>query len=221
MEWLKKHWEILAAIAVGIPVLYWLYQKSATGQISSAQAAQDASLQNAEQQATADYAQQVGLSNLMGGYGGGGGGGTGGGPIQSTQSGVASSQPQIVDAQPTLSTPPTSQPSIPADFAIPANQNPDYSYSQNPSVANNPNPIYAPGSPQAIALGYSSGPIMSALNTVFGSGGSTNDTAPVATQGVAPDLSHISNGMIPTHGTALPKSPTPTELASIGGRGTR
>lgn len=213
MEWLKKHWEILVASAAGILVLYWLYKTYQANQAASAQATQDATanadaLASAQQLANADY----------GGYYSGSGGGSYSGstiaPPQTTQPVV--SQP-VAQVQPVNSAPVYGQ-----DFMTPpANQNPDYSYSQNPSVANNPNPIYAPGSPQAIALGYSTAPITSpftaAISAILGSGGGSNDTAPVAVQATVPDLSHISNGTIPSH-TTLVKSPTNTELASLGGR---
>jgi hypothetical protein len=221
MEWLKKHWEIIAASVAGIFLLYWLYKTYQAKAANSAQAAQDASLQNAEQQATANYAQQVALSNLTGGYGGGGGSGTGGGPIQSTQSVAGQNQP-------VTNSPATSDIGqisgggylsvADAIAALPADhQNGDYSFSQNPSVVNNPNTIYAPGSPQAIALGYSSSPVSSAVSTLLGFGGS-NDTAPVAVVANVPDLTHVSSGAIPEHGTAIAKTPTNLELASLGGR---
>src|SRR5580658_5961643 len=71
MEWLKKHWEILAAIAVGIPVLYWLYQTYQSDSAANAQAAQSTALQNQEQTDEAAYAQQVALANLGSGSSGG------------------------------------------------------------------------------------------------------------------------------------------------------
>ena len=105
----------------------------------------------------------------------------------------------------------------------------DYSYSQNSSVANNPNPIYAPGSPQAIALGYSPAPapaihtqstVSGAISTMLGSGGSSNDTAPVPVQATVPDQSILTSmfptGSIPEHGTAIAKSPTNIEMSSLG-----
>jgi cytoskeletal protein RodZ len=67
IEWVKKHWGILAAIAVGIPVLIWLYnyeqQQSATNQANAVQNAQDQSLQNEE----AAQAQETALSDLTDG----------------------------------------------------------------------------------------------------------------------------------------------------------
>lgn len=211
VEWLKKHWEILAAIAVGIPVLYWLYT---TYQSDAVTASTDTTLQDAENAAQTSYAQEIALGNVDSGYGGGssGGGSTQGNTISTSTTPVAP-----------LPLPVNSGGSI-AGFVPnpPSDQNPDYSFSQDPSVANNPNPIYASGSTQAIALGYS--PISSAVTTLLGSGGGGNDSAPVGVQGTT-GLTQINdniyNGTIPEHGTAIPKTPTPVELASLGGRGTR
>ncbi len=205
MEWLKKHWEILAAIAVGIPVLYWLYQAYSTSSANSAQAAQDATLQNAEQQATADYAQQVALSNLQGGYGGGG---TGGGPIQSTQS--TNSATTGVSTAP-LPTPINSDPT----GAPPPGQgyDPIGNTSATIPIGGNGAPTYPVGSPQNPAPVS----VSSVLSTVFGSGGGNNDTAPVGVQATPVSTS----GAIPEHGTAIAASPTTLELASLGMRGMR
>lgn len=213
MEWLKKHWEIIAAIAIGIPLLYWLYQTYQANQEQAAQAATDATA-NADAAASADQ-----LQVAYGGYYSGSGGGSG--SVNEIQN-----QPTT---SPSITTQPVAQvqPSINYGtdlVAPPANQNPDYSYSQNPSVPNNPNPIYAPGSPQAIALGYSPAPATtpsSVMGTFFGTGGGNNDTAPVSVQPTVPDqsiLTHVSSGVIPEHGTALPKTPSPVDLASLGGR---
>jgi hypothetical protein len=217
MEWLKKHWEILAAIAVGIPVLYWLYQTYQSNSAANAQAAQSTALQNEEQADEAAYAQQVALAQLGSDSSGGA---TGSG--SSTQGNVVTSSPSTSTASPVVavsSDPVASSGVDPTLLAPPPNQNPDYSYSQNSSVANNPNPIYPAGSPQAIALGYSPSGVAdqnqpSTISVLLGSGGGNNDTAPVAVHAVMPDL---SDGSIPVHGTALPASPTPVEQATVRG----
>ena len=69
MEWLKKHWGWIAAIAVGIPVLYWLYQTYQTDAANNAQNAQQTDLQNQEEADAASYAQQIALGDLSGGIG--------------------------------------------------------------------------------------------------------------------------------------------------------
>ena len=61
MEWLKKHWGWIAAIAVGIPVVYWLYQTYQTNQTNSAQTDANNSLVAQEQADAASYAQQIAL----------------------------------------------------------------------------------------------------------------------------------------------------------------
>jgi hypothetical protein len=221
MEWLKKHWEILAAIAVGIPVFYWLYQTYQSNSAANAQAAQSTALQNEEQADEAAYAQQVALAQL----GSDSSGGSTGSSV-STQGNVTTSTPVTSSASTSVASPvdvssdPVASSGVdPTLLAPPPNQNPDYSYSQNSSVTNNPNPIYPAGSPQAIALGYSPSGVAdqsqpSTISVLLGSGGGNNDTAPVAVQAVTPDL---SDGSIPVHGTALPASPTPVEQATVRG----
>jgi len=227
MEWLKKHWEILAAIAVGIPIVYWLYQTYQTNQAQAAQAASDATA-NADALASA---QQLADATAYGGYySGGGGGGYSGSTIAPPVSTVVT--PTSTNTAP-VSSPASGGGFLSAADAIAAlpvsQQNGDYSFSQNSSVANNPNPIYAPGSPQAIALGYSPDPnaapapstASSAISTMLGSGGGNNDTAPVAvkvdqnsTLQVLND--NISNGTMPQHTNPF-ASPTTVELSSLGG----
>jgi hypothetical protein len=208
MEWLKKHWDILAAGAAGILLLYWLYVEYQNQQASSAQAAQSTELQNQEQADEAAYAQQVALSQL----GSDSSGGATGDSSVSTQGNVTTStNPTTSTATTPIVTgdPVASSGVDPTLLAPPPNQTPDYSFSQNSSVANNPNPIYPAGSPQSIALGYSG-----AINTLLGSGAQpTPVTQPIA---ITPD---VTDGTIPEHGTAIPKTPTPVELASLGARG--
>lgn len=206
MDWLKKHWDILAAGAAGILLLYWLYVEYQNEQTNSAQAAQSTDLQNQEQADEAAYAQQVALSQL----GSDSSGGATGDSI-STQGNVITSSTATPVTSPVagVSSDPVASTGVdPTLLAPPPNQNPDYSFSQNPSVANNPNPIYPVGSPQSIALGFSS-----AANTLLGSGASPTASTPAPIV-ITPDL---SDGSIPVHGTALPASPTPIEQATVRG----
>ena len=66
MEWLKKHREIIAAIAVGIPVLYWLYQNYQANQAASG-TSRDRCTESANADALAS-AQQYGPDAEYGGY---------------------------------------------------------------------------------------------------------------------------------------------------------
>jgi hypothetical protein len=225
MEWLKKHWEILAAVAVGIPLLYWLYQTYQTDQANAAQAAQSTDLQNQEQADEAAYAQQIALGNV-GGVGGGYGGGSSGPIQQSTQAPVTGTNtaplPTPINTDPTgptntatgLAAPPGegyADPSTVVNAAPPTLAG--YTFNGIALVANTPDTTPAPSNPT---------PVSSAVSALLGSGGGSNDTGQVPIYAVPTTpsipLTHISNGTIPAHDTAIAQSPTPVEMSSLSGR---
>src|SRR5580698_2377568 len=112
MEWLKKHWGILAAIAVGIPLVYWLYQTYQSNQVNAAQNASADAQANELAQDEADYQQQTALANLTGGGVGSSGGSTSSPSVStSTISTPVSSTPNLSQAPISLSstTPTASQ----------------------------------------------------------------------------------------------------------------
>lgn len=96
ISWFKSHWKIIAGIAVGIPVLYWLYQQyaanAATNAANSQTAAQQAALDNAEQAQN----EQSALSSLTGGGSPGG---------QDTPGNSITTTPTATSTSPTTTTP--------------------------------------------------------------------------------------------------------------------
>lgn len=220
MEWLKKHWELIAAIAVGIPVLYWLYQTYQSDQAANATDAQTTDLQDQEQADEAAYAQSVAVGNLQGGSSSG----------SSTPGNAVSNVAPVINSNPVVQSDPAyTQPAGTTGFYSPTSTvaSPILDELSSSDQASGLGGIDIGAYEQAIAnsgnepaVGSANTPSASPVSTLFGSGGSGNDTAP------APVYAGIVNtqsndGTIPEHGTAIAKTPTPVELASIGGRGTR
>lgn len=224
MEWLKKHWGWIAAIAVGIPVLYWLYQTYQTNAANNAQNAQQTDLQNQEEADAASYAQQIALGNLSGGIGSSSSG-VASEPVTSTVSGTQTSATPIASTSTPIASTSTGV-SSPANlyagtvgatgetFAPPTASNTyepagfQTAQSPVPSTGNN-----TPAKSQTYGT----------VTTLLGTGAAAiqqNQTAPPRAPVTTTPPAHITSGSIEQHNNILPSSPTSKELSSISpGRG--
>jgi hypothetical protein len=229
MEWLKKHWKILAAIAVGIPVLYWLYE---TYLSNSAPSNDNSGLQAQEQADETAYAQQVAVASLDSGSSSGSSGSSTQAnntvpETASTSNGTnntVSISTSTVAVNPDATAPPGQGFAYGNPYAPGSNEYNSYQQElAHPGtpipVGENTNPEYAPGSPQAaVTQTTMASTAGNALSTLFG-GGSSNDTALVAQTATvsAPEISHIASGAMPQH-LQLAATPTSVEMSSLGGR---
>src|ERR1035441_4875763 len=220
MFWLKQHWKILAGIAVGIPVLYWLYTyaqaQSAANAATSAQNAQNASLQNQ----IASQQQAVALANLSSNSAGGVAG-----TSQPFTNPSTTSNPTVTASSDTTSTVAISATAPAGTISGPSLSATSW-YGEDPAAlaagmtaeqwdVQQANQI-VPTSPG----GSSTTPV----STLFGTGPQPAGdpfTAPKTTTPISGSLTRaqfapVSSGEIPQHNTTLP---TPnTFLSSVGGR---
>lgn len=226
MKWLEKHWIWLVAIPVVGFVAYWLYQAYQSNSANNAANAQNSQLQNLEQQDEAQYAQQIALASLGGQSTSPATGDTSTTVSPSTQTSAttsnAASNSPIVTGNTGL---PAGTTMSEAEQNIVGNLEQNYPVgSSTPESDPSSYTAYPPttnSSPSPVSpVTQYNGP--SVVSTLFGSGGSSNDTAPAPIQGQTTlsrsniMMNHIGDGSIPQHGTAIPKSPTVLEASSLG-----
>lgn len=206
MEWLKKHWGWIAAIAVGIPVLYWLYQTYQTNAANNAQNAQQTDLQNQEEADAASYAQQIALGNLSDGIGSSSSG-VASEPVTSTVSGTQTSATPIASTSTGVSSP--------ANLYAGTVDATGETFA--PPTASN---TYEPAGFQTA---QSPVPSTGTVTTLLGTGAAAiqqNQTAPPRAPVMTTPPAHIATGSIDQHNTILPVPPTTSELSSLSpGRG--
>ena len=216
MEWLKKHWGWIAAVAVGIPVLYWLYQTYQTNAANNAQNAQQTDLQNQEEADAGSYAQQIALANLSGGIGSSGVSGSvsSSAPVTSTVASPANT------SSPTVSS--SSAPVVSSGSNVYGNPSDPYLITSGPNAGeyNFPSggppgetPVPNPNAPQSPGTGNNT-----PVTTLLGTGASIikqNQTAPPRAPVMSTPPAHIASGNIEQHNNILPVPPTSKELSSI------
>jgi hypothetical protein len=104
MNWLKKHWKLLTVFAVGIPVVYWLWQKYQTSSQGSSQA------QNTTPTDSTQYATQFAVGGLGGSGSGGYSGAVDSSPVSSAPAPVSSTAPNTTAPAAPASTTPSGPP---------------------------------------------------------------------------------------------------------------
>ena len=226
MEWLKKHWGWIAAVAVGIPVLYWLYQAYQTNAANNAQTAQQTDLVNQEQADQASYAQQIALANLSGGIGSSGVSGSvsSSAPVTSTVASPANT------SSPTVSS--SSAPVVSSGSNVYGNPSDPYLITSGPNAGEYnfpsggppgetpvPNPNAAANSVSAPAVNTpAKSQTYGTVTTLLGTGAAAiqqNQTAPPRAPVMTTPPAHIATGNIEQHNNILPVPPTSKELSSI------